>query len=230
MVTWPGWQGGIICNGSCALEATFGPQKQSIFAGRNDTQNDLGRASAMTIAVSGDDGDGSGETEVFLEGETARRATTRHKAAVWIWLSKRPRQREIAITRQSENRSSTLFPLPPVATPESDQHPPAKPLVAFDCEPILCRAPHHHSHTRLTPSRGCKYTYTGSRAPTPPTMNTSTPIPVAIFGKDLKIAESVQEKLLPDIESRSPLNPQICQVLDVCSIRQTRPDKEISWI
>ncbi|KAK1835916.1 hypothetical protein QBC39DRAFT_249599 [Podospora conica] len=30
-------------------------------------------------------------------------------------------------------------------------------------------------------------------------MNTS-PIPVAIFGKDQKVAESVQEKLLPDIE------------------------------
>jgi len=32
-------------------------------------------------------------------------------------------------------------------------------------------------------------------------MNTTTPIPVAIFGKDQKIAQSVQEKLLPDIES-----------------------------
>lgn len=62
-------------------------------------------------------------------------------------------------------------------------------------------------------------------------MNTSTPIPVAIFGKDLKIAESVQEKLLPDIESWSPLNPQIYQVLDVCSTRRTqRKQRKTSWI
>lgn len=70
MVTWPGWQGGIICNGSCAREATFGPQKQTSFAGRNDTQNDLGRASGMTIAVFSDDRDAPGATESFLEGET----------------------------------------------------------------------------------------------------------------------------------------------------------------
>jgi hypothetical protein len=57
-------------------------------------------------------------------------------------------------------------------------------------------------------------------------MNTTTPIPVAIFGKDQKIAQSVQEKLLPDIESWSPLNPETCLVLDVCSTRHTLADKE----
>lgn len=161
----------------------------------------------------------------------ARPAATRHKGAVWIWLS-RGLDKEKSPSRASPKTvQAQYFPYPPVATPESDQHPPAIPLVAFDCEPILCRAPHHHSHTRLTPSRGCKDTYTGSRAPTPPTMNTSTPIPVAIFGKDLKIAESVQEKLLPDIESWSPLNPQIYQVLDVCSTRRTqRKQRKTSWI
>ena len=35
-------------------------------------------------------------------------------------------------------------------------------------------------------------------------MNTTTPIPVAIYGKDQKVAESVLEKLLPDIESWLP--------------------------
>ena len=45
-------------------------------------------------------------------------------------------------------------------------------------------------------------------------MNTTTPIPVAIYGKDQKIAESVLEKLLPDIESW--LTPFPLEFLDVC--------------
>jgi len=49
------------------------------------------------------------------------------------------------------------------------------------------------------PSQDLQYIHSYFR-PVSATMDSTTPIPVATYGKDPKIAESVREKLLPDIE------------------------------